>query len=250
MSKTIKIALAAMVLIGVAALLFIHLWLGTIVKAAIEQVGPTITKTSIKLDGVTISPLRGLVELKGLEVGNPSGYKSPTAMKLGTARLRMNVFSVLSKTIVVDEILVEAPEITVEGGLSKNNLLTIQDNVMHAGPGGGSPAGGERKAAEPAAPSSIKILIKEFTFKNGKAAAHLDAGPLGTQDLSMGLPDIHLKDIGKDTGGATPEQAVSAVFSAVTRAVTGSAGESLKSAGKGVTDAASRAVEGVKGLFK
>ena len=143
-----------------------------------------------------------------------------TAMKLGTALLRMNVFSVLSKTIVVDEILVEAPEITVEGGPSKNNLLAIQDNVMRAVPGSGSPAGGEQKAAAPASPSSIKILIKEFTFKEGRAAAHFDAGPLGTQDLSMGLPDIHLKDIGKETGGATPEQAVSAVLSAVTRAGT------------------------------
>lgn len=248
MGRTITIA--AVALIGVAALLCTHLWLGTIVKAAIEQVGPTITKTTIKLDSVDISPLRGLVELKGLEVGNPSGYKSPTAMKLGTARLRMNVFSVLSKTIIVDEILVEAPEITVEGGLSKNNLLTIQDNALHAVPGGGSAEGVEKKAAAPASPSSTKILIKEFTFKKGRAAVHLDAGPLGTQDLSMGLPDIHLKDIGKDTGGATPEQAVSAVFSAVMRAATGSAGESLQSSGKSVTDAASKAVEGVKGLFK
>lgn len=63
----------------------------------------------------------------------------------------------------------------------------------------------------------------------------------------MGLPDIHLKDIGKETGGATPEQAVSAVLSAVTRAATGSVGESVKSAGKGVTETASKAVESVKG---
>lgn len=149
MSKTITIALAAVALIGVAALLCIHLWLGTIVKAAIEQVGPTITKTTIKLDRVDVSPLQGLVELKGLEVGNPSGYKSPTAMKLGTALLRMNVFSVLSKTIVVDEILVEAPEITVEGGPSKNNLLAIQDNVMRAVPGSGSPREASRRPPRP-----------------------------------------------------------------------------------------------------
>lgn len=249
MTKTVQVAFAAVVLLGVGAVLFTNLWLGTIVKAAIEQAGPSITKTTLKLDGVNISPLRGLVQLKGLEVGNPSDYKSPTAIKLGNVRIHLNVFSVLAKTIVIDEIWIEAPEITVEGGLFKNNLLTIQDTVMRAIASGGAPAGGDKKASEPAS-SSIRILIKEFAVKDGKVAAHFVAGPLSTQDLSMGLPDIHLTDIGKETDGATLEQVVSAIFSAITRATTGPVTESAKSPGKNVTDAASEAVEGGKELFK
>jgi uncharacterized protein involved in outer membrane biogenesis len=252
MSKTIKIAIAAVGLIGILAVLFVNMWLGAVVKTAIEQVGPPLTKTTVKLESVDISLLRGLVQLKGLEVGNPPGYKAPTAMKLGTARIRMDVLSVLSNTIVVDEILVEAPEITVEGLLSKNNLTAIQDNVLSAIPKGSpetsKPA--EDKAAKPSASSGKKILIRSFTFRDGKVAARMDTGLLGEKDLSLGLPDIHLADIGKETGGATPEQAVSAVFSAITRGTTSAVTDSLKKVGEAGKEATSKITEGVKGLFK
>jgi uncharacterized protein involved in outer membrane biogenesis len=252
MSKTIKIAIAAGALIGVLAVLFINMWLGTMVKTAIEQVGPPLTKTTVKLESVDISLLRGLVQLKGLEIGNPHGYNAPTAMKLGTARIRMHVLSVLSNTIVVDEILVEAPEITVEGLPSKNNLTAIQDNVMSAIPKGSPEASkpADDKAAKPSASSGKKILIRSFTFKDGKIAAHVDTGLLGQKDLSLGLPAIHLADIGKETGGATPEQAISAVFSAITRGTTSAITDSIKKVGEAGKDAASKITEGVKGLLK
>jgi hypothetical protein len=252
MGKTISMAIAAVVLIGVLGVLSMNMWLGTVVKTAIEQVGPPLTKTTVKLESVEISLLRGLVQINGLEIGNPSGYKAPTAMKLGTARIRMHVLSVLSNTIVVDEILVEAPEITVEGLLSRNNLTAIQDNVLSAIPKG-SPEASKTAAdttAKPAASPGKKILIRSFTFKDGKVAAHVDTGIVGEKDLSLVLPAIHLTDIGKETGGATPEQAVSAVFSAITRGTTGAVTDSFKKVGETGKEAASKITEGVKGLFK
>ena len=252
MGKTIKIALAAVALIGFLAVLFINLWLGTIVKTAIEQVGPPLTKTTVKLESVDISLLRGLVQLKGLEIGNPRGYNAPTAMKLGTARIRMQVLSVLSNTIDIDEILVEAPVITVEGLLSKNNLTAIQDNVLSAIPKGSHEAAkpAEDKAAKSSASSGKKILIRSFTFKGGQIAAHVGTGIVGEKDLALSLPAIHLTDIGKETGGATPEQAVSAVFSAITRGTTSAITDSYKQVGAAGKEAASKITEGVKGLLK
>ena len=253
MSKPVKIMLVGLVAAGLAGILFfatLPMWLGPAIKAAVEQVGPRLTKTTVKLGEVEISPWHGLVQIKGLEVGNPAGFKAPTAMKLGTARIRMNMLSILSGTAVIHEILVEAPELTWEGGLSKSNFTTIQDNVTSASPKGPEKAAAEQPEKRASSSFSIKLLIEDFTFREGKMAAHVDAGPIGQSDLSLRLPSVHLTDIGKETGGATPEQAVSAVFSAITRSATGAVTDSIKPMGEAGKGAVSKAGESLKGLFK
>ena len=46
-------------------------------------------------------------------------------------------------------------------------------------------------------------MIKELNVTNGRVALWVGSGLLGNPDLSVKLPDIHLKDIGKDSGGAS-----------------------------------------------
>ena len=188
-----------------------HLWLGTLVKIAIVEIGSRLTKTTVKLESVRIDLLNGLVQLDGLEIGNPPGFTAPNAVRLGTARVVLNVRSVLSDTVVIDEILVEAPDITFEG-LPTSNLSVIQGNVTAAVPAGSSKPADDK----PAATGSRKLLIKKISLVNGRVAARF-----GGQSLRLALPNIHLTDIGKETGGVTPEQAFSTVFSAITRSATG-----------------------------
>lgn len=188
-----------------------HLWLGTLVRIAIVEIGSRLTKTTVKLENVRIDLLNGLVQLDGLEIGNPPGFTAPNAVRLGTARVVLNVRSVLSDTVVIDEILVEAPDVTFEG-LPTSNLSVIQGNVTAAVPAGSSKPADNK----PAATGSRKLLIKKISLVNGRVAARL-----GGQSLRLALPNIHLTDIGKESGGATPEQAFSTVFSAITRSATG-----------------------------
>jgi uncharacterized protein involved in outer membrane biogenesis len=235
MSRTIRAVIAALVLLAIVAVVGATLWLGTLVKTAIERVGSHVTGTSVKLDHVDISLLRGLVQLDRLEIGNPPGFTAPSAIKLGTARVRLDVRSVLSDTIVIDEVLVEAPDITFEG-FPRSNLSAIQENVKTAVPEGSA------KPAESAGRlGTKKLLIKSFTLSNGRVAASV-----GGQSLRLSLPNIHLADIGKETGGATPEQVASAVFSAITRSATGAVTDQTKKAG----DTVNKAAENIQKLFK
>lgn len=240
MSTRVKIVVGAVVAAGLLLVLAMNLWLGTLVQTAIVQIGSRLTKTTVTLEDVHIRLLRGLVQLDGLEIGNPPGFTAPRAVRLGRARVRLDVLTALSDTVVIDEILVEAPDITFEG-LPTSNLSVIQDNVTAAVPAGSSkPADG--KPAKPSASGSKKLLIKKFTLTNGRVAASV-----GGQSLRLSLPDIHLADIGKETGGATPEQVVSAVFSAITRSATGAVTDQTK---KQAGDAATKAAESLKKLFK
>lgn len=239
MSTRVKIVLSAVVAAGLLVFVAMNLWLGALVQTAIVEIGSRLTRTTVRLENVHIGLLRGLVQLDRLEIGNPPGFTAPSAMTLGTARIRLDVLSVLSDTVVIDEILVESPDITFEG-LPTSNLSVIQNNVSAAVPAGSSKPAAD-KPAKPAASGSKKLLIKKFTLTNGRVAASV-----GGQSLRLNLPDIHLIDIGKETGGATPEQVVSAVFSAITRSATGTVTDQTKQAGAAVN----KASESLKKLFK
>src|SRR5215204_4866846 len=113
MKKLVKILIALvvlLVLVGVVAILFI----GTIVKAGVEKVGPMVTKVPVKLDAATLSVFNGDGELKGFVVGNPEGYTSKEAIKAGTMKIGIEPGSILKEKKHIRIIKVEGPEITYE----------------------------------------------------------------------------------------------------------------------------------------
>ncbi len=236
MGKRVGIAIGVVVAAGLLLVLAMNLWLGTLVQTAIAQVGSRLTKTTVTLEHVRIELMNGLVQLEGLEIGNPPGFTAKNAVQLDTVRVRLDPRSALSDTVVIEEILVEAPDVTFEG-LPTNNLSVLQDNVNAAVPAGSS----KPAEAKPAASGSKKLLIKKFSLTKGRVVTNVTG-----RYLTLRLPDIHLTDIGKETGGATLEQVFSAVFTALTRSATDTVTDQAKQAG----ETATKAAENLKKFFK
>jgi len=257
MLNFIKVGLVAVVVLVVVIAVVLHFWLGTLIKTGVEQVGPKVTQTAVKLEKVDIGLLAGRAQLEGLAVGNPRGFQTPTAIKVGTARVRIKWGSLLSNRVVIEEITIDAPEVTYEGVLSKSNFSTILDNVQSFSSGGPTSKPAGQPATRTPESAGKKFLIKEVNLTNGHLAVAVSAGAAGSQNLSLSLPDIHLKDVGKDSGGATLSEALSAIFGALNKAgaqaVASSAPspeQGAKSVGKAVGGGASKALEGAKGIFK
>src|SRR5689334_10844509 len=129
MKKLIVRILLGVVALGIIALVVVFFSLNSIVKKGVETVGPQITKVDVKLDAANISPFGGSGQLTKFVVGNPEGYKTPSAIQVGDVKVAVKVGSVFSDTIVVDSINIQAPEITLEGTLTGNNLSKILDNL-------------------------------------------------------------------------------------------------------------------------
>src|SRR5881397_1589277 len=104
-----------------------------VVLLLVEAVGPKITGTTVKLDSVDLSPFSGQGRLKGLVVGNPPGFQAERAFKLADAKVHVNLKSALSDKLIIEEILIDGPEITYEAGPSGSNLSKIQQNVAAFG---------------------------------------------------------------------------------------------------------------------
>jgi hypothetical protein len=129
MKKAIGLIVITALVVAVLALVGAIFFLGSIVKKGVETVGPRIAKVEMRLDSANVSLFSGEGALKGLFVGNPEGYKTPSAFRVGRVGVAIAPGSVLSDKVVVRTVKVESPEITFEGSLSGNNLSKIMEQV-------------------------------------------------------------------------------------------------------------------------
>ena len=221
--------------------------LDQMVAGAIRTYGPEITGVPVQLGSVKIKPAEGVGAIHALELGNPVSFKTPRALTVGTVSLQLDVASLTKDVVLIQEIVIEQPEVTYEYAAGGSNLEAILRNV-------------ETYVAEKSAgqePAKLtgkqKKLIIEHLYIKG-AHAVVSAQTLNGRIISLSLPDVHLTDIGKKTGGATPAEATKQVVGALTQSATraaaplnlGNSGGGMESIKKGI----SSATDTVKGWFK
>jgi len=251
MKKAKKILLGIVIgllVLIIVAVIVVGLFLGRIVKAGVNTVGPKITQTTLTVDAVDVSLLTGSATVKNLVVGSPEGYKAPNAISLGVTAVSVAPMSVLSDRIVVKSLRLESPEITFEGNpLGANNLKKIQDNVNAAAANFQSPLSTNQppKTAAPANPGA-KLEVDDFLITGAKV--HISTG------VTLPLPDIHLTDLGKGPDGITAAELTKEVLAQVTdetlKAVAKSATNLGKDAGKTVGAGVNKITTGIGGLIK
>ncbi len=252
MKKLISVIVVAVVAVLILAVLVAFFFLNSLVKKGVETVGPRIVKVEMKLDGASVSLFSGEGGLKGLFVGNPEGYKTPSAIRVGQVSVAIKPGSLLSDKIVVRRVTVESPEITFEGSLSGNNLSKILANVQAFT----ASEGGSGKKGEP---GGKKIQVDDFQITGGQISLSMTV--LGERTVRVPLPDIHLQNLGQGGDGITPGDLVERVFRAVlegtTKAVSGALGNlgkeatgAVKDLGQGTGNQVEKVTKGLGDLFK
>lgn len=194
------IVFVVLLILGVVAA---HLFLDDAVKRGILTIGPKLTKVEMKLDSVSLSLLSGSGKLKGFILGNPEGFKSPSAISVGSTELSVDPKSLLGDKIVLRTIELQAPEVTFETDLKANNLGKILSNLEET-------TGGKKEPTEttppPPTPSeqakaSKKLQVDNFVISGGKL--HVTVSSFGGKSATVKLPEIRLKDLGKGPEGIT-----------------------------------------------
>jgi len=198
--------------LAVAAVVFFWSNVGSIIKAAVEKYGSEITQARVTLEGADVSATSGEGSLKGLVVGNPAGFKTDSAFRLGAVSLKVDTGTITSDTIVIKEVVIQAPEVTYELAAGGSNLDVLKRNVdaFTAKMGGGS---------SPAASSDgggKKLIIENLYVRDGRV--DVSAAFLQGRKMGAALPTIHLKDIGKEKQGAGPGEVAEKVIAAITGA--------------------------------
>ena len=233
MLKKILIALVVLIIVVAGAVYLLYSNLGPILKAAIEKYGSEATQTQVKVDSVTLSASSGQGTITGLVVDNPKGFTTPHAMELSSVAVTINTSTVTQNPVEVTVVTISAPHVTYEQGDSGGNLQKLQQNVtQYAGgsasaksPSGQAPKPGS-SPAQPSTSSSAppsgapaqaqaerKLIIDKLDVTDGQVT--VAASLLKGKTLTTSLPAIHLTDIGKKEGGATPAEVAQLVISAI-----------------------------------
>lgn len=224
MKKKLILIGGVLATIALIAAVFGFIFLGSIVKAGVESVGPMVTKVPVKLGGATLSVFSGSGKLNNFELGNPEGFKAANAMKVGSVAVAISPGSIFSDKVVVRSINVQAPEITYEQALNGNNLSKILANVQSVAGGTGT-----NQPAQPAG-SGKKLQVDEFVVSGGRITVAATA--LGGKGATLPLPEVRLSQLGQGAEGITPaeliEKALAAVTAATVKAVAEGAGELAK----------------------
>jgi len=216
----VRLGLVALIVV-LGIIVVVPLMLGSLVKNGVETVGPRLTQTELRLESARLSLFSGSGTLKGLFVGNPAGYKSPSAIQVGAISLRVEPKSVFSDKVHVTELHIQSPDITFEGSLKGNNLSKILENVQTAV---GSGAGGSQPKDSGA---GKKLQVDHLIVTGGKI--HLSATVLGGRGVTLPLPNIELKNLGQGPEGITSGELSAKLLSEITT-------ETLKAVQKGVAD--------------
>jgi hypothetical protein len=247
--RIVLIAVVVVVLGAVGALLFVLSSLDDLIQEAVQTYGSEITQAKVSLAEVDIDLTSGRGSLRGLSIGNPAGFDTPSAFELGAISITIDTGTVTDDTIVITEIVIEAPVITYELGANGSNIDAIQRNVeaYMARFGGGGTATDDDDGEGP------KLIIDDLYIRGGEIK--VSAGFLAGKTLGTALPDIHLEDIGRSDGGASPaeiaEQIISAITDGTTSAISGlgleqmmgDAGEMIE----GIAEGAGELLESVTG---
>lgn len=203
------VLLIAIVAVGAYVLLT---GLGDIIKVAVEEGGSKVTQVDVSLGKADVSLGDGTASLQGLKVGNPAGFKAPSAFELGAISVKIDTATVTQDPVVINEVVVNAPKITYELGSNGSNIDAIKQNVEKY-------TGGSSQASSDSGQSGPKVIIENLYVRSGEV--NITAAALGGKTMSANLPEIHLKDIGKDSGGAGPGEVAEKVMTALTGKVSG-----------------------------
>ncbi len=234
-SRTKKILLyigGGILALLVAAYLVLIFGCGSIVRSRINAYCPRLTQTKVELNAAQVSPLSGTGTLLGLSVGNPKGWSDAEAFHLKSIHVDIVPSSVFSDHIVINEIVIDDPELLYETHLISSNIGDLIKNISKST---------SKPASESAAVKNgrkVTFVIKKLRLEKG----HVKLG-VGPTAVTLDLPAVEFDNLGSGNGVSAEELSLLIMRTIASDIVKGAAG----GVGKGVGGIGTLAGLAIKG---
>jgi hypothetical protein len=239
--KKIAIGLVVLISIIATALFWLRNNLDGLVRAAIVEYGSEMTQAKVSVGNVKIDAINGECVISNFVVGNPKGFKTPYAFKVDEFTVALDPASITEEVIRIRKIAIIAPEVIYEKGTRMTNFDAIQKNIEdYVGPSDSEPTPGK------------KLIVEEFKLLDSKAQA--TAAFMGGETVTVALPNLTKRNIGKAEGGIPPgelgQRIAEAMEKQLLKAVSfDKLSKTAQQAGNAIGNAAGGAVNQLKSFF-
>ncbi len=220
-------------------LVWLHVNLDRLLRDAIVQRGSDLLGTTMRLGAVRVEPISGRGTVTGLVIDNPPGFRTPHALKVDRIVLSIEIASLLRDVIRIRRIEVVSPHLIYEKGAKKTNLQVLQANLA----AGAAP---KDSAAAPEAGEDKRWIVATFILRDAKVEA--SAAFMAGKTVGIQLPDICLRDVGREQGGVTAAAFGRIVVDAIERGL--ASGFSFDTAARAITRGIEKAGAAIRGIFE
>lgn len=195
----LKLIFGLLIVVVIVAIIYGN----SIVGSAIEKAGSQALGTNVSVNFVSINPFIGTASISEISISNPDGYSEKNAVELRGFSAEVDIASLFSDLVQVKELRIDEPLILLEQKNAVSNLLALYNNVSsRRSPSGNGEFDGRQK----------KLVIDNLYINNASVRLVSPQFKSAVSKLSVKLPDIHLKDIGKGSNGATIGQVAKMVI--------------------------------------
>ncbi|MEZ5759035.1 MAG: hypothetical protein R3D86_12515 [Emcibacteraceae bacterium] len=235
--KKLLIGILVLVVIGGGAMFYLSSNAGDMIRHGVITYVPPIIGADVELAKVDLDPANGAASVTGLVIGNPEGFKSSHAFKIDNMSVKLDIKSLTSDVIHINEIRLDAPDMIYEIGTKGNNIGKIQENV-------------DKYVAdlglESSDDSELKYIIDHVYINGTKVQIASDL--VGGRGAGVTLPNLDIADIGKRENGAIATDVLKQIFGVVNKSVSQVAqSEMLGDVKNKVNDAAGNVVKELEG---
>jgi len=247
MKKTFKIigkVLLWTIGVVVALVLALPLWIGPVVKTAANAIVPSKTGTGFNLGEFGLSQYSGRLTVGDMQLENPAGCSQKMAATLGKFHVDVDMGSVLSDTIVIEDVVIQDVFVSyVSDDKGENNFAIIQRNAT-----------GGKKAAEPAQEKAAPAPKESKPAEEGSGKKviidHLLIDKVVVQLGPVTLPlkmKIEMNGIGRKSSGVTFAEAWDEIYASVMKSFS-DLGVNLNQLSAAGMDQAAKALEAAKAV--
>lgn len=192
MAKLLKIAAIALLpLVGLVVLAVVLAWIyiDTLAERGVERGATYALGVGTTLDSADVGVLGGTVELKGLHVDNPEGFKADHFLELQEANLGVSLGSLMSDVVEVPSLRFTGIDVRLERTAQGANYAAIMDNLKRF-------EAGEKKEPDP---SAKKFIVRTIEIRD--VTIHADLVPIGgaigeLTSTKVTVPEVVLNDVG------------------------------------------------------
>jgi len=194
--KKFLFVLLMLFVVGVAVIFVFMTKLDGIVKTQIELIGSEALGQTVSVDSVSIELKSGVGEITGLEIQNPDGFSDRNAFQMDKVRLGINIRSVSTSPLILNEMIIEAPVISLE--IREDGTSNLDEIIAHLE--AQSDADEKPKEAEEATEESKPIFLAIKKLRIAGVQLTVRHPKWGTEPKEFVLPDIDLSDVGGEIG--------------------------------------------------